>query len=246
MNSQNIENCSRCGGQVHIMERWIACVSRSCWQNKDNYPTPSMPSWVNDDIKLWKIPLCRTCQVKGYIDFLTDRVRRSLKFLKWSPVMFVGSIVGLVVLRFITRPQGPTPLSGISYLISVVATMILIGLFLASIIGALFHALRYLFDTKKLRAVNNSSSLSQNNINNAFTGEAQRIINALEKGRWQDVNGSFALPSFKSRAEHPQWKNEPSDQYFRTNQAREILSVAETHPELEKRLSSEWKKLLQA
>ena len=255
MNIQEIGNCSRCGKQSNIIERWVACVSSSCWQSKDNYPTPAMPSWVDDDIKVWRIPLCLTCQVKGYIDFLSDRIRRSLKFLKWSPVMFIGSVLGFAVLRLFMYLTGAYkmedigqghPLGGVTYFVFAVAGMILVVLLLVSIFGAPFHFLRYLSDSKRVRAIRISRSIPPSKVNDAFKGEAQRIIDALEQGKQGEVTGTFDLPKYKKRAEHKKWKNEPEGQFNRTNQSRSIALVAGTRPELEKQLSSEWKTLLQS
>ena len=71
-------------------------------------------------------------------------------------------------------------------------------------------------------------------------------MTALEQGRQEEVAGTFDLPIYKTYAEHEKWKKEPEGQFWRSNQSWSILLVAGTRPELEKRLSSEWKTLLQS
>ena len=79
----------------------------------------------------------------------------------------------------------------------------------------------------------------------AFQGEAQRIITALEKGRPEEVAGEFDLPKYKDYADHEEWRNESEDQFWRKEQSRSVLIVAATQAEVDKRLPAEWKKLLQ-
>ena len=253
---QDIGICCRCGTQSDITERWIACVSQSCWRNTQEDLVSggahyARYRWVDDDIKIWRIPLCRTCQLKGYVDFLSDRTRGSLRFLKWSPVMFVGSLVGLAVLPFLFRYATQPSDSGeilrpFSELVIYVAGMMLAGLLLVSILGSVFHLLRYRFDTSTLTSVKDTNSIPPRKTDDAFRGEAQRIVTALEQERQEEVAGTFDLPIYKNYAEHENWKGEPEGQFWRKSQSRSILLVAGTRPELEKRLPSEWKTLLQS
>jgi hypothetical protein len=37
--------------------RYAICVSETGWQI-ESFPTPSLPVWENDDIKIWEIGLC--------------------------------------------------------------------------------------------------------------------------------------------------------------------------------------------
>jgi hypothetical protein len=162
--------------------------------------------------------------------------------------MLVGSLVGFALLRFGFRTEGVSTLEKlppIPFLLYSVTGMMLAGFLLVTIFGAPFHCLRYLFDSERVRAVGTSRSMPPSKVNDAFIGEAQRIINALEQGRQGEVTGTFDLPIYKQRAEHEKWKNEPEGQFRRTNQSRSIALVAGTRPELEKRLSSEWKTLVQ-
>ena len=234
--------CSRCGSTSISETRYSACVSKSCWQG-ENYPVPSMPTWVNDDIEIWHVALCDSCLTKGYIDFLSGEVRKSIKFLKLSPFMFFGSIIGFTILRFFFGTEGVSKLeelSAIPFLLYSAAGIMLAGLLIVSIVGVPFNIIRYILNSKRLTHTKETLDFPKARADNAFIGEAQRIIDALETKTEGRVIGSFTLPRYKGRHKHPENRKKNL-----TNRTRNILGVYPSLSKLQDSLPSEWKDLLQ-
>ncbi len=240
MNTQDIGVCSRCGQQFDITEHWAGCISQSWWQNKDK---PHIREWVDDDIKIWKISLCRLCQLKGYVDFLSEQIRSSLSILTIGLVTSFVSFAVFVVIRKFYADHGACP-EWMRY--PPLAIMLITVVFLFHIFLTLVSFRRYLFNRKILLSLKNSNNVPPDKITDAFKGEAQRILAAIEQGRQKDVTGIFVLPIYKEQFEHEKWGKELKGEFIKKHQSRSIAVVAGTRLDLEKHLSSKWKKLLES
>jgi hypothetical protein len=201
--------------------------------------------WVNDDIVLWRLNLCAPCQLKGFEEFLSDRVNYSLSFVKWSPVMLLGSILGFWLCRLIMRFEGATKmedLGSIGHFVLGAAGIALTVLLLVAILGAPFHLLRYVFDSRTLKALADGASLPPGRAGEAFIGEGSRIIKVLEKGQPDAVHGVFPLPRFKNLREHPEHSSKTGHQAV--NRSHSVLVVAATERLARDALAPEWRDLL--
>lgn len=236
--------CARCGIEKDTTTRWVACGASSCWQASGS----SAGSWVRDDIVFWQLSLCQQCQVKGYVDFLSARIKRSIKFLKWSPIMFFGSLIGFFVLRALMNLLGARrmeDLHGLTFFVFGAGGILLVCFLFVSILGAPFHIVRLLISSKTLKTVKANAILPVGKLDDAFKGEGQRIVAAMETNNQDALHGSFNLPRFKERSEHPEFKDKRGAKYSRVNKSRDILLVATTKEAARNALPNQWKKVLE-
>jgi len=241
--------CSRCGSTSISETRYSACASKSCWQG-ENYPVPSIPTWVNDDIEIWHVALCDSCLVKSYTDFLSNQIQKAIKFLKFSPLLLLGGIaLGFGVLKLLPEPG--TDSVGRLIPFRIFETITYLGglglsacLIIASLIGVPFNIIRYILNSKRLTHTKETLDFPKALTDNAFIGEAKRIIDALETKTEDKVIGSFTLPRYKGRHKRPENRKKNLGGNL-TNRTRNILGVYSSLSKLQDSLPSEWKDLLQ-
>jgi hypothetical protein len=188
--------CSRCGGLPTIAMQ-ATCVAKTKWGHTNANPVDpaivsvvkvAKPETVVGEQKLWHIGLCNPCQIKGFVDHLQSTIRGNRKFLTWAPVVLVISLGVLALFIFTsTNPEGPL-------------TLVVTLFFLAAvvcIIGIPISAIELSGNLRQLKLTNSMTSVPQKKIIESFDGEANRILESLEKGR-TDIFGSFSLPEFST------------------------------------------------
>jgi hypothetical protein len=237
MTKQDSLHCSRCGSSDFVDARFAACVATSHWV-KSNYPAPGY-TYIdrNDDIRLWQIPLCRTCIPSGYRAFLRDRLKKVATQLGLCSFMLIVGVLGILF-----KIYGPTPSFHIKPLEWLFAAVITFAVF-AGVIGVPVCTLMWVINFRRLKGLEKSGVVPAKQIDKSFWGEGQRIVKALmpEVGKTEGkVWGEFPLPEHRT---HNLIEFTPEERKKLGNPARrrDIVAVGKTIDEVDKQLPSQWK-----
>lgn len=241
----DLMKCSRCNSEANLSKRYVACISRSFWEKIRPGMIP-LYTTLKEDIKIWEIKLCNACIGKGYEEYLLNRMKGIVKFFKMSPFMFLAA---MALMYFLYRcKSGDTSSKIADFLLTggmlPFLSMIDGVLFLASTLGVLVQTIRYFYLKNKLHKIQQTGILLKVKMhNNAFKGEAERIIKEQEVENRNNIKDGFPLPDFIYSEEILNGKRESPGRM--NEQVREIIAVANTSNELDKVLPTDWKNLLQ-
>lgn len=199
-----------------------------------------------------EIPLCSNCLIKGYEEFLGNRIKKSLSFLKKSPFMLFGGIAGILFIGliagylplgksgFLGLPWGPNlGKIGLGLLFLIAAGFLVYG-----IIGIPIESIKYLKRSRILRNVRQNGTMPMDERSKAFLGEAERILKEMEAKNGEHMMGSFELPKFRGRDEIPGNTENPIVE-CNFKQVRKIINVAHSVEELRRIIPNDWKKMLE-
>jgi hypothetical protein len=197
-----------------------------------------------DDLKIWAIALCDRCKVKGYIHFLVNSNKRTIKFLKWTAFLFIVGCIGLALSKIFPEKN---PITG---MMSNVVTMICTLAALFGVLAIPISIIKYISNSTKLRKTRNLKEFSVKNIGDAFKGEAERIWEELDQGSTEKVWGEFELPKYKSLEEYDNiaektLKAIKGIKGNKPERVREVFYAAKTVDELKSILPNELKRILQ-
>lgn len=229
--------CSACGSSDSVEVRFAACVATSEW-GKNNYPAPNTEVTTRDDIRLWRIPLCRTCIPSGYRWFLRNRVKRMriVTCVSSFPLIF-----GVLFIYF---------LADNSLLFALSAVTIAIG-----VVGMAVGTVNWIGNFRRLKGLERRGVVPEMQIDKSFVGEGQRIIKALVPDGLQStwlvghgealgkVWGEFSLPEHKTFGEIEVTPEVKKRLFPKPKRDRDIVAVGKTINEMERQLPSQWKSL---
>lgn len=222
--------CSRCGSMESPTIRYVACAAITHVQT--NYP---VVTWENrkDDIRLWRVALCKACLPAGYGLYLKEDLKKAKASVGWLSFLLVVSFLAIYFniighsTNFLWDPVR-----------WILAAAVSIALF-AGVFGAPFFAVRWFLDIRRLERYERTGKVPQKRLDEAFMGEALRISRqALLDDK---VIGAFPLPKHQPANVPPEKKD-----VSLVTRKKEIIAVAETAEELERGLPGDWKTLWEA
>lgn len=86
-------------------------------------------------------------------------------------------------------------------------------------------------------------SVPPERLEHAFWGEAERILEQLQRKKPESVWGNFHLPRFKKRNEYSEEEKKKIKGLQRTKKESCILAIAETQDELFNAIPEEWRRI---
>jgi hypothetical protein len=235
MTKANLLQCSRCGGDNDVDVRLAVCGATAQWQ-QNNFPAPNTTVTHYNNIRLWRLALCRSCLPESYRIFLRNHIRRI------GGQLVLYALLGVIALFCwffqVSNALGLTPFLGRLFVFAVV------GASLASVIGTPVCAFILLLDWRRLRALGKTSVVPVKRLDKSFVGEGQRIIEALRPHHpsGEKVFGEFQLPLQKTRDKKEMTIDEES-QDRRGFGERDIVAVGKNLDDLSKALPEQWRPL---
>lgn len=234
-----LPNCTRCGSEAHVDVKLAACGLRSDWKKENplNTLNPIHLKTTYDGMRIWKIALCEACLIKGYLDYLQHRVQEAKNACIIGIVLFaVGLAISWVekgvILKSNSAWSAPIGLMCLGF--------VLVGCFLS-----IYGCVRYLTFSKKLRKVKAGRiqpTLPPDKYDQAFLGEAERILNEHQKHHTGNAPSEFELPETKSM-DSLTVEERKIVKFIRP--FFEVLCVGDSFDEIEKKLSNEWRPVFQ-
>jgi len=239
MPSENMVRCSQCGDDKSVDSRFAACVADTIY---DKLPEESgdlsfecktiTEVTTNDDIRVWRIPLCRACLPKSYRVYLRDNSKKlATGFWVSTALLLPLGLFGIFTQIAVGNP--------------VVACFVVIGL-LGGIIGFLCFGILWLVNFKRFKKLERSGYVPARQIDKCFVGEGLRIIRALQTTGTKSVAtvvGDFPLPKHTSLDEIDM-KPEQKKKFVVREKKWNIIAIASTEETLRKSLSDGWRQKL--
>lgn len=237
MTKEDSIQCSQCGSSDSVDVCFAACVATTRWWRNDN----SVPT-TKDDIRLWRVALCRTCILTNYRSFLRKCQKDTTLVFALCSFALIIVVLFYLVTHFFTTPGPPT-----NSLYKLENDLLAIGLSILTIVGVIgvpSSAVGWIVRFIQLKGLERSGVVPAKQIDKSYIVEGQRIIAVLfKRGKPAGkVWGKFPLPEHKTKDEIEGIPEEEKKLYTSFPEIA-IETIGKTIDEVEKQLPSQWKSL---
>ncbi len=197
--------CSHCESQGRHDLRYVACLAQT------KYWSGGGGSYFNNDnVTIWRVPLCSTCMPKARLFYLDGQQRSAIRT---AGVGILG-LVGAVVLFLVGSWTGlGSDMKSDSVVESVIKApknflegmymLLMAGCFGAGVVMVPYGAVKALVNSLRRRTMTATDVVPTRWLDKCFVGEAERSLALLEaqQGATTAPTGQYPLPGFKELSE---------------------------------------------